>query len=137
VSATGHDDGPLDPHDATLVDDAPERLRPFNAAGVLHPADIHAAVALCGLTGCEDDDVLLATALAIRGPRVGHVCVDLTTVHATVADVEDDAGTLRDLPWPTDVDTWVTAGSRTLPDSSRSSATGAPRRPLRARSRAP
>jgi exodeoxyribonuclease V alpha subunit len=101
------DDEPPDPFDVALVDAAPDRLRPFNQAGVLHPADIHAAVALCGLTGCTDEDVLLATALAIRGPRVGHVCVDLTTVHETVADVEDDARTLRDLPWPTDVAAWV------------------------------
>lgn len=106
-AAHGPPPAPLDPHDALLVHDAPDRLRPFNAAGVLHPADIHAAVALCGLTGGADDDVLLAAALAVRGPRVGHVCVDLTTVHDTVADVEDDAGTLRDLPWPTDATAWV------------------------------
>ncbi len=96
-----------DPYDAALVTDAPERLRPFNEAGVLHPADVHAATALCGLTGCADQDVLLATALAVRGPRVGHVCVDLATVAATVTDVEDDTGVLRDLPWPAGVDTWI------------------------------
>jgi exodeoxyribonuclease V alpha subunit len=102
---------PPDPYDTSLVHDAPPRLRPFNEAGVLHPADVHAAVALCGLTRCTDDDVLLATALAVRGPRVGHVCVDLTTVAATVSDVEDDTAALQALPWPADVDAWV-AGVR-------------------------
>jgi exodeoxyribonuclease V alpha subunit len=99
----------VDPHAVELVADVPARLAPFNAAGVLHPADVHTATALCGATGCAEPDVLLATALAVRGPRVGHVCVDLASVRDTVADVEDDAATLRDLPWPDDVDAWVAA----------------------------
>jgi exodeoxyribonuclease V alpha subunit len=99
----------VDPHAVELVADVPARLAPFNAAGVLHPADVHTATALCGASGCADPDVLLATALAVRGPRVGHVCVDLATVRDTVADVEDDAATLRDLPWPDDVDAWIAA----------------------------
>jgi exodeoxyribonuclease V alpha subunit len=103
------DEVPGDLYDVTLATAAPARLRPFNQVGVLHPADVHTAVALCGLSGCTDADVLLATALAVRGPRVGHVCVDLTTVAEIVIDVEDDTGTLRDLPWPTDLDAWVTA----------------------------
>jgi exodeoxyribonuclease V alpha subunit len=107
VRAAADDAAARDLDDVALVSAAPPRLRPFNEAGVLHPADVHAAVALCGLTGCADEDVLLATALAVRGPRVGHVCVDLRTVAATVVDVEDDAGTLHDLPWPTDVAAWV------------------------------
>jgi exodeoxyribonuclease V alpha subunit len=99
----------VDPFAVELVADAPARLAPFNAAGVLHPADVHTAVALCGATRCEEGDVLLAAALAVRGPRVGHVCVDLATVRDTVADVEDDADRLRALPWPDDVDAWLAA----------------------------
>jgi exodeoxyribonuclease V alpha subunit len=99
----------VDPHDVVLVDDCPDPLRPFNEAGVLHPADIHTAVALCRLTRIEDPSVLLATALAVRGPRVGHVCVDLATVHETVTDAEDDAEAVRSLPWPTDLAAWVSA----------------------------
>jgi exodeoxyribonuclease V alpha subunit len=97
----------LDPHDVALVDDCPDPLRPFNEAGVLHPADIHTAVALCGLTRSDDPAVLLAIALAVRGPRVGHVCVDLATVHETVTDADDDAEAVRSLPWPTDLAAWV------------------------------
>jgi exodeoxyribonuclease V alpha subunit len=106
----------LDPHDVALVDDCPAPLRPFNEAGVLHPADVHTAVALCRLTRTEDPSVLLAIALAVRGPRVGHVCVDLATVHETVTDADDDAEAVRSLPWPTDLDAWVAAvaGARGL-----------------------
>jgi exodeoxyribonuclease V alpha subunit len=99
----------LDPYTVELVADAPARLAPFNAAGVLHPADVHAATALCGATGCADADVQLAVALAVRGPRVGHVCVDLATVRDTVADVEDDPAMLHALPWPDDLDAWLAA----------------------------
>jgi exodeoxyribonuclease V alpha subunit len=103
------EDAARDPYDVALVVDVPARLQPFNEAGVLHPADVHVATALCGLTGCSDQDVLLATALAVRGPRVGHVCVDLATVAATVTDVEDDTGAWRELPWPAAVDRWIAA----------------------------
>jgi exodeoxyribonuclease V alpha subunit len=96
-----------DPSAVELVADAPERLRGFNQAGVLHPADVHTAVALCQITDTADPDVLLATALAVRGPRVGHVCVDLATVRDTVADLEDDPARLAALPWPDDLDRWV------------------------------
>jgi exodeoxyribonuclease V alpha subunit len=106
--SSGREDG--DTADVLRVADCPPVLAPFNLAGVLHPADVHTAVALCRMTGADaDPTVLLATALAVRGPRVGHVCVDLATVHETVSDVEDDAASLRALPWPDDVDTWVTA----------------------------
>jgi exodeoxyribonuclease V alpha subunit len=107
--AGSDEDATRDPYDVALVVDVPTRLQPFNQAGALHPADVHVATALCGLTSCSDQDVLLATALAVRGPRVGHVCVDLATVAATVTDVEDDTGALRELPWPADVDRWIAA----------------------------
>lgn len=100
----------LDVHDTRLVDDCPEVLAPFNRAGVLHPADVHTAVALCRATAVDaDPSVLLATALAVRGPRVGHVCVDLATVADTVTDTDEDARALGELPWPEDLDAWIRA----------------------------
>jgi exodeoxyribonuclease V alpha subunit len=116
LDAARHPVPDLDPHDVALVDDCPDPLRPFNEAGVLHPADVHTAVALCRLTRTDDPTVLLAIALAVRGPRVGHVCVDLATVHETVTDADDDAEAVRSLPWPTDLAAWVAAvaGARGL-----------------------
>ena len=96
-----------DPDDVRLVADCPPELAPFNEAGVLHPADVHTARMLCGLTGCAEPAVALATALAVRGPRVGHVCVDLATVHRTVTDVDDDPDAVRRLPWPEDPAAWI------------------------------
>jgi exodeoxyribonuclease V alpha subunit len=59
---------------------APGLLGPFNAAGVLDLADVHVARCLTDLMGEDDPTVGLATALAVRAPRLGHVCVDLATV---------------------------------------------------------
>jgi exodeoxyribonuclease V alpha subunit len=89
-----------DPADARFVARAPDRLAPFNAAGILGPADVHAARVICRLTGENRDDVLLAIALAVRAPRFGHVCADLATVADTVAP--DDDATIRtdELAWP-------------------------------------
>ena len=62
----------------------------FNRAGVLEPADVHVALRLGALAGTDDEWVLLGAALAVRCPRMGHVCVDLATVRSTVsADAED------------------------------------------------
>ncbi|HET6794629.1 MAG TPA: hypothetical protein VFH45_09315, partial [Acidimicrobiales bacterium] len=72
----------------------------FNRAGVLAAADVHVARRLGRLGGDEGELVALATALAVRGPRVGHVHVDLTEVRATsAADVEEDFD-IDALPWP-------------------------------------
>ncbi|HVE45388.1 MAG TPA: exodeoxyribonuclease V subunit alpha [Acidimicrobiales bacterium] len=48
----------------------------------------------------DADAVLLATALAVRAPRLGHVCTDLATIAGTVAldsELPVDAALL---PWP-------------------------------------
>jgi exodeoxyribonuclease V alpha subunit len=82
-----------------------ELLRPFNRAGVLAAADVHAAVRLCRLGGENDGAVALAVALAVRGPRVGHVSVDLTEV-STSAMGSDDEADLGGLPWP-DARSWT------------------------------
>jgi exodeoxyribonuclease V alpha subunit len=77
-------------------------LRAFNDAGVLAPADVHVAQRLAELGREDDERLLLAAALAVRGPRLGHVCVDLATISRTAtveADEELDLGALP-LPWP-------------------------------------
>lgn len=81
-----------DPHDARFATAATGLLATFNRAGVLTAADVHVATRVGELTGCADDDVRLAVALAVRAARHGSVCVDL----AALAADPDDA----DLPWP-------------------------------------
>jgi hypothetical protein len=61
---------------------APELLREFSRAGVLAAADVHVARTLAELAGVDKDEVLLALALAVRAPRLGHVFVDLTLAEA-------------------------------------------------------
>ena len=95
-----------DPFDARAALRAPEALRAFNAAGVLAAADVHVAVRLGALAGETDPWVALATALAVRGPRLGHVYVDLATVRDTTVVDADEPVDLAALPWP-DVDAWV------------------------------
>jgi exodeoxyribonuclease V alpha subunit len=85
---------------------APGLLRQFNDAGVLTAADVHVALRLGRLGSTGDDAALLAAALAVRAPRLGHVCVDLAVVRATVSADLDVPVDLRALPWP-DPDTWV------------------------------
>ncbi len=94
---------PLDPQIATR---APANLAAFNRAGVLIAADVHVAVRLGALLGEADGDVLLAAALAVRGPRVGHVCIDLAVVRKVVAVDRETAPGVQELPWP-DTGAWV------------------------------
>ena len=79
----------------------------FNAAGILGPADLHAARRLTALTADDDPVVVLAAAFAVRAPRMGHVFVDLPNVAAQVA-VEADEPLDTTLPWP-DPDRWLAA----------------------------
>jgi exodeoxyribonuclease V alpha subunit len=103
VSAVGAD---LDPFDARLARGASGLLREFNQAGVLSAADIHVARRLGALGGEDDEAVLLAVALAVRGPRLGHVHVDLQRIRGTVAVEAEDPVDLEALPWPSPAD-WV------------------------------
>ena len=91
--------------DAYVVLAATGTLAAFNHAGVLVPADVHVATRLARLGSEGDERVALAVALAVRGPRFGHVYVDLATVRGTVADVDDEVD-LDALPWP-DPEGWV------------------------------
>jgi exodeoxyribonuclease V alpha subunit len=98
----------IDSDDARLVQAPPEVLAPFNAAGILGPGDIHAAEAICRLAGEDDPSVLLAVALAVRAPRYGHTCVDLTSAPASVIADDEAVEEEGPLPWP-DPDAWRAA----------------------------
>src|SRR5207247_7414662 len=74
----------VDLHDVRYVRRAAGTLRAFNEAGVLAAADIHVALRLAQLAEEKDQDTLLATALAVRAPRRGSVCVDLATIAAKI-----------------------------------------------------
>ncbi|MEN3284718.1 MAG: exodeoxyribonuclease alpha subunit [Solirubrobacteraceae bacterium] len=89
-----------DPFDVRLATNAPGLLRDFNDAGVLTAADVHVAVRLLDLVGEEDESVALAAALGVRGPRLGHVYVDLATIRETVTVDADEVIELGTLAWP-------------------------------------
>ena len=90
----------LDPHDRRRARHAPGLLRAFNDAGVLSAADVHVAVRLTELAGEADEQVALGAAFAVRGPRLGHVLVDLATIRATATVDADEPVDLSALPWP-------------------------------------
>jgi exodeoxyribonuclease V alpha subunit len=90
----------LDPFDVGLARRAGGLLREFNEAGVLSAADVHVALRLGALTGSHDESVLLGAALAVRCPRLGHVCVDLVAISRTVSTDAEELVDLAALPWP-------------------------------------
>ena len=97
-----------DPFEARRAIGATGLLRAFNEIGLLSAADVHVAARLAGLVGVESEPVRLAVALAVRGPRLGHVFVDLATVRDTAAVESDEPVDLSELPWPA-VDEWLDA----------------------------
>ena len=97
-----------DPFGARRSVSATGILREFNDIGVLSAADVHVAARLCGLVGDESEPVALAVALAVRGPRLGHVFVDLATIRDTASVESDEPVDLSVLPWP-EVDEWLAA----------------------------
>jgi exodeoxyribonuclease V alpha subunit len=94
-----------DPFDIRRAAHAPGLLRAFNDAGVLSAGDVQVAVRLAELSDEHDDAVVLAAALAVRGPRLGHVLVDLATISQTATVETDEPIDLSTLPWP-DALTW-------------------------------
>jgi len=90
----------VDAFDARRAVRASGLLREFNEAGVLGPADVHVAQRLAALTGETDEWVLLGTALAVRGPRLGHVYVDVETIRDTATVDAEEPVDLTALPWP-------------------------------------
>lgn len=83
-----------------------EVLAPFVAAGVFGPTEVHLCAVVARLAPGTADEVLLALALAARGPRLGHVCVSLRDLPTVVVEPGDDV--LADLPWP-EPDRWEAA----------------------------
>jgi exodeoxyribonuclease V alpha subunit len=103
VSVPASDPDPLAPR---LARHASGLLREFNQAGVLAAADVHVARRLGALGGEDDEAVLLAAALAVRGPRLGHVHVDLTRIRDTAAVDGEEPVDLGELSWPAAQD-WI------------------------------
>ena len=91
---------PGDTFDARLVLGVEGPLQAFNQAGVLSASDVHVALRLARLGDVRDDDVSLGVAFAARAPRLGNVCVDLATIHATADADTDVPADLGALPWP-------------------------------------
>jgi exodeoxyribonuclease V alpha subunit len=101
-------DASVDPHDPRVARSATGVLGAFNAAGVLEPADVHVATRIARLGGENRDEVLLALALAVRGVRLGSVCVELAAVRRTVLGAGDEPVDVSALPWPEPA-AWVAA----------------------------
>lgn len=95
-----------DPFDARRAHAATGALAAFNRAGVLGAADVHAAGTLGRLLSDDQPDVLLAAALAVRAPRLGHVFVDLATIAGTATVEAETPVDLATLPWP-EPQAWV------------------------------
>lgn len=73
---------------------------------VLLPADVHVTDTVTRLTGPHDPDARLAIALAVRAPRLGHVCLDLHRIVRIGLAVEGRERIDVDLP---DLEPWLTA----------------------------
>ena len=85
----------IDNQNAQRVASGSDGLTAFNDAGVLNAADVHVARRVAQLSGAPvGDDVLLATALAVRAVRTGSTCVELHTI-ADLAPTDEPS-----LPWP-------------------------------------
>jgi exodeoxyribonuclease V alpha subunit len=97
-----------DPFEARRAVGATGLLHEFNDAEVLSAADVHVAARLGALAGEEDEAVRLAIAFAVRGPRLGHVFVDLATIRDSASVETDEPVDLSALPWPV-VDEWLRA----------------------------
>ena len=98
----------LDGFDARIAVGAQPPLLEFNRIGVLSSADVHVAERIARLTGESDPAVILAAALAVRGPRLGHVFVDLATIAVTATVESEEPVDLSLLPWPA-AGEWVQA----------------------------
>ena len=93
--------GPLTARTALI---AGPLLRRFNDAGIVAAGDLQVARRLGRLAGEDDERVLLAVALAVRGVRSGSVCVDLSDLAALAVPEADDGMPVADdatpPPWP-------------------------------------
>jgi exodeoxyribonuclease V alpha subunit len=96
------------PHSARRAARASGLLRTFNDAGLLSAADVHVAARIAEMVGERSDAVRLAAALAVRGPRLGHVFVHLETIRDTASVESETPLDLAELPWPTPEE-WIAA----------------------------
>jgi exodeoxyribonuclease V alpha subunit len=83
---------------STSVPSAVASLAPYVRAGVFGSSEVQLAVVVERLVGPLSPEVRLAVAVAARGPRLGHVCIDLADVHRLMIVDSDEAGGLA---WPT------------------------------------
>jgi exodeoxyribonuclease V alpha subunit len=97
-----------DPFEVRRAVSATGLLRTFNETGVLSAADVHVAARLADLAGEDSDAVRLGVALAVRGPRLGNVFVDVATVRDTASVESDEPVDLSALPWPA-TEGWIRA----------------------------
>lgn len=118
----------VDPFDVRTAIGASGVLAEFNAAGVLSAADVHVAMLIGRLSGERDEAVLLAAALAVRAPRLAHVCVELDTIQGSATSDLEEAVDLDSLDWPGD--DWL-ARVATSPAVSASDPADDGSRPLR------
>jgi hypothetical protein len=86
-------------------DDAGKFLPTYVDAGVFDAGEVQLCAAVARLVPGATDDALLGLAVAARGPRLGHVCIELDDVDRLVIDRAGEAGALS---WP-DVDRWTSA----------------------------
>ena len=96
----------IDRRDARVATTAGGALGELNMLGVLDASDVHVATRLGALVDETDEAVLLGVALAVRGPRLAHVCIDLATVSTTVTSELDEPVDLDHVQWP-DVNSWT------------------------------
>ncbi|QJW37938.1 exodeoxyribonuclease V subunit alpha [Cellulosimicrobium protaetiae] len=104
---------PADEGDPRLAVGVAAWLGAFNAARVVSAADLRVALRLGRLTGEQDDQVLLAVALAVRAVRSGSVCVRLDDLGSLELPEDEEAARAdaADLPWP-DRAAWAAAVAR-------------------------
>jgi exodeoxyribonuclease V alpha subunit len=95
-----------DPYDPRRVQQVTGLLATFNEAGVLAASDVHVALRLSKLGGPTDESVELAAALAVRGPRYGHVRVDLRDAPETTTSDLAEIQSQEALPWP-ELEDWL------------------------------
>ncbi len=93
--------------DPDIVIDADGLLAVFNDAGILAPLDVLSASTIGRMRSEDDQDVLLAAALAVRGTRFGHVCIRLVSQRNAVFVDELEGVDTDALPWP-ETDAWET-----------------------------
>ena len=83
-------------------------LRSWTAAGVIGRFEVELVTSVMRAAGdVPSDGTLLALALVARATRLGHVCLDLETVHDQLVAARDDEGAVDSLVLP-DLVAWRT-----------------------------